>query len=151
VGATLAAGAVIVAGCGSSAATSNLNSAAASAYDKAGNALCKAAVVDIAPVTKRMAAVEKNKVLPTLADTKALDAAQATLQENLAKLPAPPSLKTEVAQANAAYAAVVARVQQLLKQHGDESIAYDAVDPQLGKLSTTLETKLKAAGLSSCE
>lgn len=147
--AVMLAGVVGLAACGSSSSTST-TAAAVAAYQKDGNAICTQAVAAISPVTSRMDAVEKNKHLPTLADTKALDSAQAKLQKDLAALTPPASLQANATKMKEDFAAVVARVQALLKQHGSESIAYDAIDPQLASLTATLDGDLKALGLTSC-
>jgi hypothetical protein len=143
------AGVVGLAACGSSSSTST-SGADVATYQKNGNAICKQAVVAISPVTTRMAAVEKTKHLPTLADTTALDNAQVKLQKDLAAVPPPASLKTAADKMNTDFAAVVARVQALLKQHGNQAIAYDAIDSQLISLTATLDSDLKALGLTSC-
>ncbi len=147
--AVIATSVIALAGCGSS-STNSAHSAAAAAYDKAGNALCQRAHAAVAPLTAHMDAVEKDKELPTLADTKALVAAQAAEQKTFSELKAPASLKAAQAQANSAFAAVVARTQALLQQHGDQMIAYSAIDPQLYEDATTLDAKLKALGLTYC-
>ncbi len=149
--AVLAAGVVGLAACGSSSSTTT-TSAAVVAYQQQANAICKQAVANIAPVTSRMAAAENTKHLPTLADTTALDNAQAKLQRDLAAVSPPASIKQSADTMNADFAAVVARVQELLRLHGDQSIAYDApgIDATLTSLTSKLDGKLKSLGLTSC-
>jgi len=147
--AVIAAGVVGLAACGSSSSGSS-TPADLAAYQQKANAICKQAVKDISPVTTRMIAVEKTKHLPTLADTTALDNAQAKLQKDLAAIPAPASAKASVEAANANYAAIVARVKVLLHQYKGQSIAYDAVDTQLKQMSLNLATSYKQLGLTSC-
>jgi len=149
--AVLAAGVVGLAACGSSSSTTT-TSAAEVAYQQQANAICKQAVANIAPVTSRMTAAERTKHLPTLADTTALDNAQAKLQQDLAAVTPPASIKQSVDTMNAEFAAVVARVQELLRLHGDQSIAYDApgIDANLTSLTAKLDGELKSLGLTSC-
>jgi hypothetical protein len=144
----IAAGLVGLTACGSS--SSSTTAADLAAYQQKANAICKQALKNIQPVTTRMIAVEKTKHLPTLADTTALDTAQAKLQQDLAAVPAPASAKTTVDQANADFAAIVARVKVLLRQYKGQSIAYDAVDTQLKETSAKLATEYKQLGLNSC-
>ncbi len=149
--AVITASIVTLAGCGSSSsASSSVNSAAVTAFQKAGNTVCKDATSAAAPLTSRMAAVIKNKQLPTLADTTALDAAQAKEQRALAALPAPAALHTTKAEADSAYAALVARIHVLLQKWGNQSLTYVATDAQVTQITSTLDSKLKALGLTSC-
>ena len=149
--AVISASIVTLAGCGSSSsASSTVNSAAVTAFQTAGNTVCKDATSAAAPLTSRMAAVIKNKQLPTLADTTALDAAQAKEQRALAALPAPASLHTTKTEADSAYAALVARIHVLLQKWGNQSLTYVATDSQVTQITSTLDSKLKALGLTSC-
>jgi len=147
--AVVLAGVVGLAACGSNSSTSTTDAAVA-AYQKAGNTICKNALAAVAPVTSRMAAVEKTKHLPTLADTTTLDTAQAKEQVDLAALTPPASLKANADKMSADYAAVVARVRALLKQYGAQSIGYDAIDPTLQRASGALDADFKTLGLTSC-
>ena len=147
--AVIATGLIGLAACGSSSSGSTTASDLV-AYQQKANGICKQALKDISPVTTRMIAVEKTKHLPTLADTTALDNAQAKLQQDLAALPVPASAKTAVDQANADFAAIVARVKVLLTQYKGQSIAYDAVDTELKQKSAQLGTEYKQLGLTSC-
>jgi hypothetical protein len=147
--AVIAAAVIGLAACGSS-SSGTTTAADLAAYQQKANAICKQAVKDISPVTTRMITVEKAKHLPTLADTTALDNAQAKLQKDLAAIPAPASAKASVDAANTTYAAIVARVKVLLHKYKGQSIAYDAVDTQLRTLSTNLATSYKQLGLTNC-
>jgi hypothetical protein len=144
----IATAAVGLAACGSSSSTTT--SAAVVAYQKAANAVCTAATKNAKPLTQRMTAVEQTKHLPTLADQKALIGDQVKLQKDLAAVTPPAEIKTQVAAANAQFAQLVARSTTLLAQHGNQTIAYVAIDPQLNTLGKSLQAKFKALGLSSC-
>lgn len=150
--AVLVTGVVALTACGSSSSTTAATSAAELAYQAQANAVCKAATTEAQPLYARMVPIENTKHLPTLADTTALDNLQAKLQKDLAAITPPASLKTSVDQMNAQFAAVVARIQLLLKQHGAESIAYDApgIDHPLTNDTAALDKQLKALGLTSC-
>jgi hypothetical protein len=149
--AVLAAGVVGLAACGSS-SPSTTTSAAEVAYQTQANAICKQATAAAQPLYARMVPLEKTKHLPALSDITALDNAQAKLQKDLAGLTPPASIKAQVDTMNAQFATVVARVQQLLKLHGAQSIAYDApgIDSKLTQATTTLDGQMKALGLTSC-
>ena len=127
-------------------------SAAEVAYQNQANAICKQATAAAQPLYARMLPAEKTRHLPALSDVTALDHAQAKLQKDIAALVPPASIKPSVDKMNAEFAAVVARVQELLKLHGDQSIAYDApgIDPTLTKATASLDGQLKALGLTSC-
>ncbi len=149
--AVVAAGVVGLAACGSS-SPSTTTSAAEVAYQTQANAICKQATAAAQPLYARMVPLEKNKQLPALSDITALDNQQAKLQKDLAALVPPVSIKPAVDKMNAEFAAVVARVQALLKLHGAQSIAYDApgIDAKLTRATTTLDGQMKALGLTSC-
>jgi predicted component of type VI protein secretion system len=149
--AVLAAGVVGLTACGSS-SPSTTTSAAVVAYQTQANAICTHATAAAQPLYARMVPLEKTKHLPALSDITALDNQQAKLQKDLAALVPPASIKPAVDKMNAEFAAVVARVQQLLKLYGDQSIAYDApgIDSKLTQATTSLDGQLKALGLTSC-
>ena len=150
--AVLATGAIALTACGSSSSTSTITSAAEHSYQAQANAICKQATAAAQPLYARMVPIENTKHLPALADVKTLDNLQAKLQKDLAALTPPPALKASVDQMNAQFAAVVARIQLLLKLHGDQSIAYDApgIDHPLTNDTAALDKQLKALGLTSC-
>jgi|GEM_PF-6098679 len=138
-------------GCGSSQTTKNpADAAARAAYAKTANGICTVAVAAIHPVAARMAAIEKTKHLPTLADQKAVFAAQAALQHDLAAIPVPASLASTKAGLDTAFAGVVARVSAIATRYKAEAIAYVAIDKQIAQLSSSLDAQFKAAGLTSC-
>jgi len=147
----LAAGVVGLAACGSS-SPSTTTSAAEVAYQTQANAICKQATAAAQPLYARMVPLEKTKHLPALSDITALDTQQAKLQKDLAALTPPASITPQVDKMNAEFAAVVTRVQQLLKLYGDQSIAYDApgIDAKLTQATASLDGQLKALGLTSC-
>jgi hypothetical protein len=147
--AVVAAGIVALTACGSSSSTST-TPAAVVAYQKSANTICANATKSATALTTRMTAAEKAKLLPTLADTKALIAAQDHLQTSLAAVPAPAEIKTTVATANAEFAQLVARSKVLLAQHGSQTIAYDAIDTKLNALAKSLDANFKTLGLTSC-
>lgn len=156
VAAVIATGALALAGCGSSSSTtttalSSSDKAALAAYQKAGNAICAAKLKATAPIDARMEAAEKKDHAPSLADTKALNEALAEEATALSKLSVPAPLAATRQQLTDAMAAYVARAQQLLAQHGNLSIAYDAVDTKLLADSTTVVSKMEALGLNTCK
>ncbi len=138
-------------GCGSSSTTKKpADAAARAAYAKTANGICTVAVAAIRPVAARMAAIEKTKHLPTLADQKSVFAAQARLQHDLAAISVPASLVSTKAGIDSAFAGVVARVTTIATKYKGEAIAYIAIDKQIAQLSSTLDAQFKAAGLTSC-
>lgn len=150
----IAAAAVGLAACGSSSSTTTTAAITATpavaAWQKQANAICVAASKGAQPLTSRMAAAEKAKQLPTLADTTALVAAQAELQQKLAALNPPAEAKALADQANKDFAQLVARSKVLLAQHGRQAIAYDAVDANLNHVAVSLDALYKNLGLTNC-
>jgi hypothetical protein len=145
----IAAGIVALTACGSSSSTST-TSAAVLAYQTAANTVCSNATKSATALTTRMTTAEKAKILPTLADTKALIAAQERLQKSLAAVPPPAEIKATATLANTEFAQLVARSKVLLAQHGAQTIAYDAIDTQLNTLAKSLDANFKALGLTKC-
>jgi hypothetical protein len=145
----IAAGLAALTACGSSSSTST-TSAAVLAYQKSANTICTNATKSATALTTRMTTAEKAKLLPTLADTTALIAAQEHLQKSLAAVPAPTEIKATVTQANTEFAQLVARSKVLLAQHGSQAIAYDAIDTLLNALAKSLDANFKTLGLTSC-
>jgi len=150
--AVLAAGVVVLAACGSSSTSTTTTSAAQVAYQTQANAICKQATAAAQPLYARMLPLEKTRQLPALSDITALDNEQAKLQKDLAALVPPTAIKPSVGKMNAEFAAVVTRVQELLKLHGTASIAYDApgIDSTLTSATNSLDAQMKALGLTSC-
>jgi hypothetical protein len=152
-------GVVGLAGCGGSSSTTktptisvpSADQAAVAAYQKAGNGICAAQMKATAGIDARMKAAEKANQRPSLADTTALNNALASEAAQLAKLTPPAPYAQAHAQLTSAFQTYVARAQQLLKQYGNASIAYDATDSKLLADSSKVVAKLTELGLTTCK